>query len=1313
MIWTSIRRIRVVALLLVFVFGISRVVAQTGTTSLRGVVSDKSGGAIVGATVTLAHAQTGLVRTVTTGASGEYEFLALPPGTYALSAVEANFQKYEQSNLQLLVNLPATQNIALQVGATTQTVEVSATQEALNTTDASLGNAFTENQVKQLPLEGRNVAELLSLQPGVSYPNSRTDIPTMDTRKGAVNGARSDQSNITVDGIGSNDEGGAAFTSVLPVTLDSVQEFRVSTTNYNSDQGASSGAQVSLVTKSGTDSFHGSVYEYNRNTLTSANDYFVKGAQIDNCLANNIPLSEGQCNQAPKLIRNIYGASVGGPIKKDRLFFFLNYEATKRAEAVSQTATVPSQAFRDGVLQYQCATPSACPGGSVTGVSGASYTVAPGNYGISASQLATVVDPLGIGASAPVLKYLQSYPVSNTSAVGDGLNYVGYNFSAPVSDNQGIYIAKFDYNITQDAKQHVSVMGALRNDNNALQPYLPGQAPYSDLVNYSKGIVVNYNAVITNTLINSFRYGFVRQSVGNIGNSDETWIFFRGLNDQTNAITRSFSYQRPINTYADDVSWIHGRHTWQFGGLATFARTTSQSTDTSYSDGSANASWTDTSGYAGSSGSPLNPVNLGLPGVDPNFANSYDYPITTLLGMVTEADARYNFTRNGTALPQGAPLDRRYAINGYEFYAQDTWKVKPTFTLTLGLRYNLYSPPWETNKLEVSPTVSIGQWFLNRGYEGANGIPSNQDTPIAFDWSGPANGKSGFYNWDPKDFGPRVAFAWAPNAKDGLPGSLLGQGQTSIRGGFSMIYDRFGQGIADDFGQNGSFGLSTLLSNPAGFQTVSTAPRLTGVNTIPTTDNTGANIFLPAPPATFPQTFPSGTFDIGSTIDHDLKTPYSYTMDFSVSRQLKGGFLVEAAYVGRLGRRLLTQLDAATPLNFKDKASGTDYFTAVDALAKLYRTANQGGQAVTDGNFSNSMLPANVVKYWQNIISPLAAGDSYSLGSSGGCGGGPGSTTNPVLAAFDLFCGANLNETTGLLDLDYFGIPGTSGNSYLPVGGQYTFYNPQFATAYMWKSMGHSNYNALQVSLQHKVSHGVQFDFNYTYSKSLDVASDAERVGTIGGLGSQVINSWDPNQFYGPSDFDATHQFTANWVAELPFGRNRKFAGGANQFEDAFIGGWSLSGLFRLTSGFPFSVFNGAQWPTDWDLPGNAYQTGPVKTGAFKDPSDPTIVNAFSTGSDAQGQFVEPLPGQAGTRNNLRGQGFFGVDLGLAKRWQMPWSERQSLQFRWEVFNVTNHVGFDAQSINATIDSSGSQFGNYSRLNTNPRVMQFALRFEF
>jgi hypothetical protein len=385
----------------------------------------------------------------------------------------------------------------------------------------------------------------------------------------------------------------------------------------------------------------------------------------------------------------------------------------------------------------------------------------------------------------------------------------------------------------------------------------------------------------------------------------------------------------------------------------------------------------------------------------------------------------------------------------------------------------------------------------------------------------------------------------------------------------------------------------------------------------------------------------------------------------------------------------------------------------VTALAKLYRTNAQGGKGVTDATFSNSMLPASVVKYWQDVLSPLATGDGYVLGSTGGCGAGPTSTTNPVLAAFDNFCGSNLNETTGLLNLDYNGIPGVSGASYLPSTGQYTFYNPQFATLYMWKSMGHSNYNALQVSLQHKLSHGVQFDFNYTYSKSIDTASDAERVGTISGLGSQIINAWDPNQFRSVSDFDATHQFTANWIAELPFGRGKMIAGDSNKVVDAIIGGWQLSGLFRLTSGFPFSVFNGAQWPTDWDLEGNAYLTSPVHTGAYKDPSDPTIVNAFANGSAAQNSFVEPLPGQAGARNNLRGQGFFGIDMGLSKRWLMPWSEKQSLQFRWEVFNITNSVRFDPQSLDDAIDSSGSNFGNYARLSTNPRVMQFALRYEF
>jgi len=478
--------------------------AQTGTTSLRGTVMDKTGGVIIAAKVVLRSPEQSFERQTSTSDTGAYEFIALPPGTYVLTVESAGFRKYQQSDLQLLVNNPATVNVRLEVGATSQTIEVNAQAITLNATDASLGVAFGENQVKQLPMEGRNVPDLLSLQPGVAYTGNRTDVPTWDTRNGAVNGARSDQSNVTVDGVEANDVGGAAFTSVLPVTLDSVQEFRVTTSNYNADQGGSSGAQVALVTKSGTNEIHGSAYEYNRNTATSANDYFVKASQIDTCLSNGISLSEKQCNQAPKLIRNIFGGSVGGPIKKGRLFLFLNYEGTRRSEAQSVTDVVPSNTLRDGIMQYLCAplldangnviktAAQVCPGGSVTGLSGKSYTVQPTYNALSPTQI-TAMDPLHLGPNTAILQYLNTWPTSNSSACGDGYNYTCFNYSAPISETENEYIAKMDYNITTDAKQHVSVMGALRNDSNPGAAFYPGLPPSQSNVNYNKGIVVNYN----------------------------------------------------------------------------------------------------------------------------------------------------------------------------------------------------------------------------------------------------------------------------------------------------------------------------------------------------------------------------------------------------------------------------------------------------------------------------------------------------------------------------------------------------------------------------------------------------------------------------------------------------------------------------------------------------------------------------------------------------------------------------------------------------------------------------------------------------
>jgi hypothetical protein len=437
-------------------------------------------------------------------------------------------------------------------------------------------------------------------------------------------------------------------------------------------------------------------------------------------------------------------------------------------------------------------------------------------------------------------------------------------------------------------------------------------------------------------------------------------------------------------------------------------------------------------------------------------------------------------------------------------------------------------------------------------------------------------------------------------------------------------------------------------------------------------------------------------------MDQGLKTPYSYAIDFSVGRDLGHDLTLEVAYVGRLSHRLLSQEDVAAPLDLVDPATHIDYFTAAQALAKLYRQ----GVPVT------SITPAVVGKtaqYWADIIAPSA--DGYATIS--GCG--DPNVNTPLQAAYILFSCFSGNETTAIQALDQgFGLSDpVTGNPIYATTGPNTFIDPQFAALYAWRSIGTAAYNGLQVTLRKHMTHGLQFDFNYTYSKSIDISSDANRIDSEGGLGSQVINPWNPQALRGPSDFDLRHQVNANWVAELPFGKGRRFAGDANGFVDALLGGWQLTGLARLTSGFPVGVSNGAQWPTNWELSGFATQVAPVTTvGAYKGDGTVNIFGNPAAAAAALNSYTNDEPGQVGNRNTLRGDGFAGLDVGLDKRWKMPWKESHSLQFRWEVYNALNLTRFDVQSLNLSI-TNAANFGGYTGLLTNPRTMQFALRYEF
>jgi len=1329
----KLRKLSLFSLIALWLTSTSLVFSQTSSTSLRGTVTDPSGSVVQGATVVLESAESNLRRTVTTGVQGDYQFLFISPGTYSLSITAMGFERYQQTGLQLLVNTPATANIRLQLGKTSEVVNVTSEAPVLNTVDASLGNSFDQHQVTQIPLEGRNVPDLLSLQAGVAYTGNRPDIDKdQDTRNGSVNGARSDQSNITLDGVDVNDQSsGYAFTSVLPVTLDSVQEFRVTTSNYNADQGEGSGAQVSLVTKSGTNNWHGSLYEYHRNTITSANDYFVKQAEI----------ATGQPNQPDKLLRNIFGASVGGPIKKDRLFFFVNYEGTREREQQSTVRTIPTPSLCAGNIQY-------------ANVNGGITTITP-------AQLQTL-DPLGLGINPAIENashtgyfdktFCTGQFVTNDPSVGDGLNYSGYRFRAPVSLNNNAFIARLDYHLTADGKHTLFWRGALQNIFNPQAPFLPGAPPEQTLTDHSKGFVVGYTAVLTPTVVNNFHWGFTRQSTGILGNSSQQWNEFYGL-DQ--GIFYTHNAQTPVHNLLDDISWTKGKHTLQFGTNVGFARDPRLSYEHSFSLGKGATNWMSPTGFA-NTGGYLDPANGGFP--EPASSSQYDYPVLGLLGMVSDIVGNYNYDKSGNALAPGDPVKRDYGLNWYEFYGQDAWRIKPNLTVTYGVRWSLFPPPWEVNGFQASPTcvaalnpgigcppgsANLGTEFTQNVSNMLNGTGYSGTPLVSFILGGAANNGPGFYNFSKSDFSPRLSFAYSPRPETSWLRKLAGDNdKTVIRGGFSRVYDRAGMELLSTFDANAPGGLAATVQNPccspayfpfpgqggvpgSAYDNAAGVPRITNINVIPKTNQFGDVFFEPAPPGAFPQTPPPFGQAITWGVDQSLKTPYAWAFDFSVARELPQRFSLQLSYVGRLGRHLLTQRDLRQPLDLVDPKTGIDYFAAATRLAQL------AGKGVTSGQITDQMVGPTAA-FWHDMLPPLQPGATQYTSFSGL------SFPDLIQAVYDLYYDPFLsyagNEVVGLGDIDIYGGLGDNlKNVYYfksskcpppsPLGCPGNMLNEQATTMYGWSSIGSSNYNGLQASLRKQLGSGIQFDLNYTYSKSIDLTSNATRLGfsssvNVGAPGSRLVNAFDPAARRAVSDFDTTHQINADWIAELPFGKGRRIAGDAGGLLNGFIGGWQLSGLMRWTSGFPFTVDNGNFWPTDWDEQGIANLVARPTTGHFTQSTG--AVSVFPNPTAAFSDFAHPFPGQSGSRNAVRGDGYVGVDMALAKRWQMPW-ERQTLQFRWEVFNVFNQVRFNALSglgtqacaCIASLQQVPNTFGNYTGLLTQPRVMQFALRYEF
>lgn len=1244
------------------------------TTSLGGHVTDSAGASIAGAEITLTLATTGTIRTGTTNKSGEYQFSQLLPGKYDLEAASPGFATSKKTGLQLLVSQPATVNISLTVATVASEVTVSAgVQPILNTTDATLGNAFTSQQIENLPSEARNVPDLLSLQPGVTFLG-RTDKSTgtqsngntsTDSRSGATNGGRSDQSNITLDGIDVNDiNHGYAFTSVLRVSQDAISEFRVTTSNPNASEGRSSGAQVALVTKSGTNAFHGVVYAYNRNNLFHANDFFNKQTQLNNGLPN-VPL---------KLIRNVFGASVGGPIKKNTAFFFVNYEGRRDTQGfTSNGTTVPTASFRAGNLKYCSVNTSCPPSGVVT---------------LSPADLKTM-DPQGIGANAAVLALLNTYPMPNDPTVGDGLNNAGYSFSYVTKRSYNAYTSRLDWDITGSGKHTVFWRGNLQNDREPGGPKFPGQPASNTLLTNSKGFAAGYTAVIGPNLVNNLAFGLTRQGFSNKGLLSGPYVTLQGI---TSLIPTSSSNSNiaPVYNLADNLTWTRHNHNLAFGTNIRFIESRTSSNALSYSHAGGTYQYLNPGTLAGSGGA-FDPAAYGFPAVSSHYKTNYNNAAMGMIGIINQGSVTYNTTKDGSTLPVGAPVNRDYRWNEYEFYAQDSWKALSNLTLTFGLRYSYLQVPAETSGTQVGLCLiagngcapgnfSLSEYVNKRAELAASGQAASGAGDLGFPLNGRYNGKPDYWTPEKGNLGPRFAIAYSPNPGPGFWGKVLGNGQSSIRAGYSLVYDHFGAAIANNFDTEGSYGLATSLETSAGVLKAATAPRFTSVNDVPQS-------LLPPPPAIGFPGIPVRTGPTSGAIywseDSAIKTPYSHVVDFSIARQIRNGSSFELTYVGRFAHRLLAQEDVAMPTNLA--AAGTTYFAAAAQMSKMARA--NGGNGV-------DVSTVQPIAYWQQLFGALNGAD---------IGFGPGFTATQNI--YQLYQENLYNEANALYALD---MPDAATEAGINPNGAYPsnrFYNSQFSALYAWRSIGSSNYNALEATYRQQFGLGLQADFNYTFSKSLDTTSQAERLGSSGSPNdAQIFNTWNPNQLYGPSDFDLRHQLNANYIWNLPFGRHQRFASNVGRLADILIGGWQTTGIIRWTSGFPFELNNGNNFPTNYDIQGFATQVGKIPHGRGK------LQQQFADPAAVLAAFDFALPGESGSRNVLRGDGFFQEDAGLGKT--VPLNDHMRVKAGIELFNVTNSVRFDAKSISARIDSPNN-FGNATSTLTNPRLAQFFARFEF
>lgn len=1231
--------------------------AQT-TGTLRGTVKDPAGLVIVGAQVGATLEGAGLTRTATTGENGEYQFPVLPVGRYALEVEVKGFKKYVQRGIEVTLGHVILVDAEMQLGETVQVITAEAAAPLIETTSTQLGAVVNERAVTQLPLNARDTYQLLQLQPGVQSQLG-SDLFYGSDQAGvvSVNGGRGRSNNYTVNGGEANDQ----FVNLPGVqpSPDTIEEFRVLTNTFDAEFGRNSGAVVNVVTKSGTNNFHGDVYEFFRNKVMNARGFFD--------------------TTKPDFKQNQFGGTLGGPISKDRSFFFGSYEGRRiRRGTPSPTAPVPTAAERAG--DFSAGLPFA---GSLTSDSVA--TILNNRPGCAAALGASIPQPSTTASGS--VPYASIFPNNHIPppcfdpTALDLLNRFVPLPNLPPNLFQSVPTARedddqFTGRIDHKISDHQQFNGYYYfTDAFFTQPFSFFQAAGANVPGFGslynnrfQQVNLTHTWVVNPAAVNEFRFAAFREAQGTFNHPQHTNLVQKscvsvpenqcfsnpsnpslgitpGLGPNREgvpfisvsggfAIGNNFEGELPQigNTFqwADNFSKVLGKHSLKFGADARRQRFDQLlffdvNGDFSYLGGG--------------------PNDVGFSDLFPNY----------LLGLPD-------------SYLQGAAQLENVRSSSFYLYGQDSWKIRPNLTLNYGLRWELNTPIADVGKrvqtfrpgqetsiypCRLSPNnplvATFGTTNCGPGSPGESVFPRGLVVPGD---KGISNSLTQTYL---RSFAPRIGLAWSPGWSDGVLRRLSGgPGKTSVRMGWGIFYNPVEQLVLEQFSAEppfgGSSGLSeTLFSTPFVGQDGSVHPNpFHGILNPSRGQPVDWSLFRPI--LLFGQFQPN------------LRSQYSEQYNFTIQRELVKDLVLQIGYVGSQGHRLLATHD----LNFGTAQACLD-------IIQIQGPASCG-PFFADSSF---FIPANSIPAGVTLHLPYGSVPTLT---------GP---NNPAITLVGLrpysspFC----EPTTGA------GCP--------PDG------TPVFGSIFAQDTIANSSYNSLQTSVEKRFSKGLQFLAAYTWSKSFDNASSFENL----------LNPLCFRCSRALSLFNAAHRFVLSYYWELPIPKHQGLAG-------KLVNGWALSGIATFQTGFPIRITSSddleLENSIDFELPGEPDLIGKFKT------QDPRRAGcAFGTGPTAgsgappcqsvPNQFFDPnafAPQALGTIGNAPrsiccGLGINNFDFALLK--QTPVTEHAQLQFRAEFFNAWNHAQFFVPDGNIT---DGSTFGEVSRAR-DPRLVQFALKLIF